>query len=196
MFNYIKGSFISSGDGYVVIESGSIGYTVFTSLNTVGRLTANAEVKLYTYLYLREGIMDLYGFATEEERSMFLNLISISGVGPKAAISVLSVAPPEKIALAILTGDSKLIQKAQGVGAKVSQRIVMELKDKIDKNIDTSSLGEEEEFTLAESASSSEALSALMVLGYSQAEAKKALSSAGESDSTEEMIKKALKELI
>ena len=196
MFNYIKGTYISSGSGYVVIENGGIGYTVFTSLNTIGRLSDAEEVKLYTYLYLREGIMDLYGFATEEEKTMFLNLISISGVGPKAAVAILSVAPPEKIALAILTGDYKLIQKAQGVGLKVSQRVVMELKDKLKNTIDTSSLSDEDIPEVFTGGRLEEALGALIVLGYSEQEAKKALSGADETKSTEEIIKGALKALL
>ena len=196
MFNYIKGTYISSGSGYVVIENGDIGYTVFTSLNTIGRLSDTEEVKLYTYLYLREGIMDLYGFATEEEKTMFLNLISISGVGPKAAVAILSVAPPEKIALAILTGDYKLIQKAQGVGLKVSQRVVMELKDKLKNTIDTSSLSDEDIPEVFTGGRLEEALGALIVLGYSEQEAKKALSGADETKSTEEIIKGALKALL
>ncbi len=196
MFNYIKGTYISSGSGYVVIENGGIGYTVFTSLNTIGRLSDTEEVKLYTYLYLREGIMDLYGFATEEEKTMFLNLISISGVGPKAAVAILSVAPPEKIALAILTGDYKLIQKAQGVGLKVSQRVVMELKDKLKNTIDTSSLSDEDIPEVFTGGRLEEALGALIVLGYSEQEAKKALSGADETKSTEEIIKGALKALL
>ncbi len=196
MFNYIKGTYISSGSGYVVIENGGIGYTVFTSLNTIGMLSDTEEVKLYTYLYLREGIMDLYGFATEEEKTMFLNLISISGVGPKAAVAILSVAPPEKIALAILTGDYKLIQKAQGVGLKVSQRVVMELKDKLKNTIDTSSLSDEDIPEVFTGGRLEEALGALIVLGYSEQEAKKALSGADETKSTEEIIKGALKALL
>ncbi len=195
MFNYIKGTFVSSGDGFVVIENGGIGYTVYTSLNTIGKISGKENAKLYTYLYLREGIMDLYGFATEEEKTMFLNLISISGVGPKAAVSILSVAAPEKIALAILTADYKLIQKAQGVGVKVAQRVVMELKDKLKNTVDVSAVSEQSaEVVLGGSVD--EAFGALLVLGYSETEAKKALSGADASETTEEIIKSALKALL
>ncbi len=194
MFNYIKGLFVSSGDGYVVIETGGIGFNVYTSLNTLGKMTGKDNVTLYTYLYLREGIMDLYGFYSEEERTMFMQLISISGVGPKAAVSVLSVAPPEKIALAILTGDYKLIQKAQGVGVKVAQRIVMELKDKLKgMNIDES---EAVTVEISDISGKSEALSALVVLGYSENEAKKALSGIDPALDTETIIKEALKAML
>jgi len=193
MFDYIKGSFINSGDGYVVIENNGIGYTVYTSLNSLGAFTLKTEVKAYTYLYLREGIADIYGFSTEEERKMFLHLLSISGVGPKAAISILSVAPPEKIAIAILTGDHKLIQKAQGVGVKVAQRVVMELKDKL-KGIEVNTDDLPPEIITTDN--SGEALSALIVLGYSEAEAKRAIAKADLSGDTESIIKSALKAML
>ena len=138
--------------------------------------------------------MDLYGFATEEERTMFLQLISISGVGPKAAVSILSVASPEKIALAKLTGDYKLIQKAQGVGVKVAQRVVMELKDKLKGMNVTAEDGEVLE--VVSSAGKDEALNALIVLGYSEHEAKKALMGIDPALDTEDIIKAALKAML
>ncbi|MBP3362118.1 MAG: Holliday junction branch migration protein RuvA [Clostridia bacterium] len=193
MYNYIKGKYICSGDGFIVVETGGIGYTIYTSLNTIGRFSSKDNITVYTYLYLREGIMDLYGFATEEERKMFLHLISISGVGPKAAISILSVAPPESIAIAILNGDSKLIQKAQGVGPKVAQRVVMELKDKlkgIEINVD------DMPFIPESDDNRSEALSALLVLGYTEAEAKAAVKDISCGLTTEEIIKNALKAML
>ena len=190
MFNYIKGKYISSGDGYIVVETGGIGYNIYTSLNSVTTFTSRDEIKVYTYLYLREGIADIYGFATEEEKQMFLHLISISGVGPKAAISILSVAPSERIALAIITGDSKLIQKAQGIGPMVAQRVVMELKDKL-KGIEINTDDIPAEIPVTDNAS--EALSALLVLGYSENEAKKAISKADSSLDTESLITAALK---
>lgn len=193
MFNYIKGKFICSGDGYIILEAGNIGYTIYTSLNSLGAFTSKDDIKVYTYLYLREGIADIYGFATEEERKMFLHLLSISGIGPKAAISILSVAPTEKIALAILTGDHKLIQQAQGVGAKVAQRVVMELKDKLKGiEINTDTLPPE----ITTNDCMSEALNALIVLGYSEAEAKKAIGKADASLDTEGIIKSALKSML
>lgn len=193
MFNYIKGKFICSGDGYIVIEAGNIGYTIYTSLNSLGALSGKDDVKVYTYLYLREGIADIYGFSTEEEKRMFLHLLSISGIGPKAAVSILSVAPPEKIALAILTGDHKLIQKAQGVGTKVAQRVVMELKDKL-KGIEINT--EELPSDIQSTDNASEALNALLVLGYSESEAKKAIGKTDTTLDTESIIKAALKAML
>ncbi|MBQ7975660.1 MAG: Holliday junction branch migration protein RuvA [Clostridia bacterium] len=193
MFDFIKGKYVYSGDGFVVIENNGIGFTVYTSLNSLGAFTQKSDIKAYTYLYLREGIADIYGFSTEEERKMFLHLLTISGVGPKAAISILSVAPPEKIAIAILTGDHKLIQKAQGVGVKVAQRVVMELKDKLKGiEINTDDMPAE----IISTDNSGEALNALLVLGYSEAEAKRALSKADLTGDTETIIKSALKAML
>lgn len=193
MFNYIKGKYISACDGYIVVENGGIGYNIYTSLNSITAFTSNDEIKVYTYLYLREGIADIYGFATEEEKQMFMHLLSISGVGPKAAISILSVAPSEKIALAIITGDSKLIQKAQGIGPKVAQRVVMELKDKL-KGIEINTDDMPVEIPTTDNIS--EALSALLVLGYSESDAKKALSKQDSALDTEILIKAALKSML
>lgn len=193
MFNYIKGKYISSGDGFMVVENNGIGYTIYTTLNSLGAFVDKNDIKVYTYLYLREGIADIYGFATDEERNMFLHLLSISGVGPKAATSILSVAPPEKIALAILTDDHKLIQKAQGVGAKVAQRVVMELKDKL-KGIEINTDDLPAEISISDN--TSEALNALIVLGYSETEAKRAISKADTTADTETIIKSALKAML
>ena len=193
MFNYIKGKYISSYDGCIIVENNGIGYNIYTSLNSITAFTSKDEIKVYTYLYLREGIADIYGFATEEEKQMFMHLISISGVGPKAAISILSVAPSERIALAIVTGDSKLIQKAQGIGPKVAQRVVMELKDKL-KGIEINTDDIPADIPTTDNVS--EALSALLVLGYSENDAKKALSKQDGSLDTESLIKAALKSML
>ncbi len=193
MFNYITGTLTESGDGYVVVECGGIGYTIYTTNTTTALLRIGEEVKVYTYLYLREGIMDLYGFSTAKERDMFLSLISISGVGPKAAISVLSIAPVETLIVAIVTGDVNLIKTAQGVGPKAAQRIVMELKDKL-KSEDIH-INSENMPSAAESGSKDEALSALVVLGYSAAQARAALSGIDGTLDTESIIKLALRSL-
>ena len=108
MYYYIKGKYITRGENYAVIDNNGIGYKIFTSQTALEQLSKSlGEVTLYTYLYVREDIMDLYGFTTNEEIGMFLNLLSVSGVGPKAALSIMSVASPERLALAIITGDSK-----------------------------------------------------------------------------------------
>lgn len=193
MFNYIKGKYICSGDGYIVVENNGIGYNIYTSLNSLGSFNGKNDVKVYTYLYLREGIADIYGFSSEEEKKLFTQLISISGVGPKAAISILSIATVEAIAAAIITGDSKLIQKAQGIGPKVAQRVVLELKDKL-KGIEINTDELPAEITTSNFAN--EALSALIVLGYSEQEAKKAIAKIDPSLDTEQIIKQALKNML
>ena len=192
MYYYIRGKYITKGENYAVVDNGGIGYKIFTSLSVLERLDPSSETTLYTHLYVREDAMDLYGFPTTEELSMFLNLLSVSGVGPKAALSILSVATPEKFAIAVITNDVKTITKAAGVGPKLAQRVILELKDKL-KTVDAVSSADisDEDFTDERS----EAASALIVLGYSQAEASKAVS-LSEGGSVEELVKNALKKLM
>lgn len=193
MYYYISGTIASRQDGFIVIDNGGIGYKIYTSENTQNELRGSAEAILYTYLHVREDVFDLYGFATNEERSMFLHLMSVSGVGPKAALAVLSVMPPNSVALAVITNDAKSLTKAPGVGAKMAQRIILELKDKL-KNAEIIPAQIAEEISITDS--QSEAVSALMVLGYSQNDAKKAVSGTDASLSTEEIVKQALTNLM
>lgn len=193
MYYYIKGKYITRGDNYAVIDNNGIGYKIFTSHPTLEQLSkAVGDVTMYTHLYIREDVMDLYGFTTNEEIGMFLNLLSVSGVGPKAALAVMSIASPEKLALAIITGDAKTITKAVGVGPKAAQRIILELKDKL-KTADTINADAVRDFDTGDA--KNEAVSALIVLGYSPQEAKKAIASA-EGDNVEEIVKQALKKLM
>ena len=136
MFYYISGTLAHKEDGFAVIDAGGVGYKLLTSLGSLDRLGAvGSDAKMYTHLYVREGVFDLYGFASQEELGMFLLLTGVSGVGPKAALAVLGVLSPAALSLAVVSGDTKSITRANGVGPKVAQRIVMELKDKI-KNED------------------------------------------------------------
>ena len=193
MYYYIKGELILKDAGFVVVDNNGIGYKIFTSGYTMANLSEKI-VTLYTYLHVREDIFGLYGFSTNDELSMFLNLISVSGVGPKAALSILSVMSPMSLAAAIITGDAKALTKANGVGAKMAQRVILELKDKL-KNADIipDTLTKEE---VINSGSPEEAVSALMVLGYSQNDAKRAVASVDQSLSTEEIITLALKKMM
>ncbi len=193
MYYYIKGKYITRGENYAVIDNNGIGYKIFTSQTALEQLSKSlGEVTLYTYLYVREDIMDLYGFTTNEEIGMFLNLLSVSGVGPKAALSIMSVASPERLALAIITGDSKTITKAAGVGPKVAQRVILELKDKIKTS---EAIDSEMAEDIEASDTFSEAVSALTVLGYSAQEAKQAVSKSS-GNTLEELIKNSLKRLM
>lgn len=197
MFAYIRGTLQNKQSDFIVLESNGIGYKIFTSLSTLNDLGAfGDEIIIYTHLYVREDIINLYGFGSKEELSMFELLISVSGVGPKAAISLLSCISPSKFSLAVVTDDVKTLTKAPGIGNKMAQRIILELKDKIKKeNItDTGS-----KFDVADGKGDtkvSEAISALMVLGYTSSEASKAVSSSYTEDmDLEDIIKNSLKAL-
>lgn len=196
MFAYIKGTLENKCKDHIVIESGGIGYKVFTSLismEAIGQLGDN--IKAYTTLYVREDIMNLYGFATLEELSMFELLISVSGIGPKAAISLLSTLTPARFGFAVITDDANILAQAQGIGKKTAQRIILELKDKIKKqNIDNSEISKDKRSSLeCESNNVSESINALMILGYNKTEATKAITKINYEDlSIEEIIKEAL----
>ncbi len=186
--------------GLAVIDANGVGYACFTSQNTLAALQEGKRARLYTCLYVREDIFDLYGFAQEEELAYFKLLISVSGVGPKAALSILSVANPSQIALSVLTGDAALFVQAPGIGKKIAQRIVLELRDKMTKE-QLSAAGEREpEGTAggaaAESDTVNEAVSALVALGYSRPEALKAMEGMDTAGAgAEDMIKYCLKKL-
>lgn len=198
MYYYIRGRLAEKGDNYLVIDNSGIGYMIYTSVNCLERAGAvGGEMTVYTYLNIREDAQELYGFYSEEERKMFLLLTSVSGVGPKAGLALLSVAEPEKLAAAIITGDEKLLTKAAGVGPKAAKRIILELKDKIDN--EALGLSDTVGETVTEEIiadSRAEAMSALTVLGYNAQEAKTVLLKLDASLSTEELIKKALAQLM
>ncbi|AUS97917.1 Holliday junction branch migration protein RuvA [Clostridium thermosuccinogenes] len=199
MIAYIKGKIAYKHNEYIIVETNGIGYKIFTSLSSVQAMgPVGDEVKMYTYLYVREDIMSLYGFCTQEELSMFELLISVSGVGPKAAVSLLSSITPSKFSLAVITDDAKTLTKAQGVGSKMAQRIILELKDKIKKEqlVATEKLKEESVPADGENTRIPEAISALMVLGYTPIEASRAVSAVYSDDmDLESIIKNALKGL-
>lgn len=194
MYYYIKGELAIKGDNFAVIDNGGVGYKLYTSAKTLGSFREGDRVTLYTYLNVHEDVFDLYGFASEEEHTMFIDLLSVSGVGPKAALAVLSVMAPKELALAVMTKDTKLLTKAQGVGAKMAQRIVLELLDKL-KNSDIVP-DESNAQSVISTDAQSEAVSALMVLGYSQNDAKNAVSGIDDTLKTEEIVKRALVKLM
>ncbi|MBR4941648.1 MAG: Holliday junction branch migration protein RuvA [Clostridia bacterium] len=196
MFYYIEGTVAIVEDGVVVLDCGGVGYKLGVSRTSMSRAKIGQKLRLYTVVHIREDAFDLYGFPEKEEKKFFLMLTDISGVGPKAALSILSCASPDKLALAIMTGDEKLITSAQGVGKKLAQRIILELRDKVAKETES----DPAEFAVAESVvtdskgARSSAVSALMVLGYSRQEAVAAVATVGEDvTATEEIIRIALK---
>lgn len=197
MIYSVKGTLIHKEPSLAVIECGGVGYACRTTFSTLSQLgSVGSEASLLTYLHVREDNIELFGFATAQELNCFKMLLTVSGVGPKAALAILSDISPEKFALTIATGDVKSITKTKGIGPKLAQRIVLELKDKIAKEQQLISSGEELDFTPVMSGSNSgEAISALVVLGYSQSEATSIISKLDPSLSVEDMIKQALKQL-
>lgn len=194
MYYYIKGNLAYKGENFAVIEAAGVGYKIYTSSFALQSLAASgSETTMYTHLYVREDIQDLYGFPTIEEKNMFMTLLSVSGVGPKAALAILSAASPSALATAVVTNNAKVITKAQGVGPKLAQRIILELKDKL-KSDDIQEMVYSDTDVIS-SDNLSEAVSALMVLGYSQNDAKKAVSGADASMNVEDIIKTALTKL-
>lgn len=194
MYYYIKGELVLRKENFAVIDNGEVGYKLYASAKTLESFREGDKVTLYTYLNVHEDVFDLYGFATEDEQAMFLRLLSVSGVGPKAALAVLSVVTPKELALAVITKDSKILTKAAGVGVKMAQRIILELADKL-KDSEILPDGENTATSISTDAQS-EAVSALMVLGYSQNEAKSAVSGIDQSLKTEEIVKSALVKLM
>lgn len=194
MYYYIKGELVLKQDNFAVVDNGGVGYKIYTSQSSLAGISQGANVTFYTHLYVREDIFDIYGFVTNDELTMFLNLLSVSGVGPKAALAILSAMTPQQLVLAVITSDAKTLTKANGVGAKMAQRVILELKDKL-KNVDiVPDEAMAEEFISEDSGG--EAVSALMVLGYSQQEAKKAVSKVDLTLPTEEIVKQALLKLM
>ncbi len=180
-----------------VIECGGVGYACKTTLNTVGELKGRETATLYTYLAVREDAIELFGFFDPEELECFRLLTSVSGVGSKFALAILSTLTPDRVALAIASEDVKAFTGVKGVGNKIAQRIVMELKDKIAK--DSAFIGGKSGPDLAAiskpSSNVSDALAALVVLGYSQSEAASCLGKMDASLPVDELIRRALREL-
>ena len=199
MFYYIKGELVHTDPTTAVVDCSGIGYKMTISKNTLSHLTRLGEkVCLYTYFYVREDALDLVGFYSEAELEAFKLLITVSGVGPKAALAILSVLTPEKFALAVAMGDSKAIAKAQGVGGKTAARVVLELKEKVAKTFPAESASAETAEPITEElvfGNTDEAISALMVLGYSRQEAQAALKGVDPLLSLEDMIKAALRKM-
>ena len=192
MIDQISGKIISINDSYVVLEVGGLGIKVNISANFASKLVNEDLITLVTYLNVREDSLDLYGFKNDSERNLFLMLISISGIGPKLAVSILSGVELDELKSNILSGDIKSLTSIPGVGAKTAKRIIIELKDKLSKTI-TTELGFEDDFA---SKISKDVLSALVGLGYSESmatEVIKRIKPAKSNKSIESLIKESLK---
>lgn len=193
MIYSVRGKLIHTDGEMAVVECGGVGYACKTTFYTLQKIAGESEVMLYTYLAVRENDVDLFGFSTTEELRCFKMLITVSGVGPKAALSILSSNSPSQFALTVATGDHKSLTKCKGIGAKTAQRIVLELKDKIAKE-NTISVrgGDTVSAAPVMGGALQEAVTALIVLGYSEGEAAQALAGADPNAAVEELIKKAL----
>ena len=209
MFYHIRGSLEHLDPTFAVVEAGGVGYKLTISQTTYDAMPPHLtvseapQVKLLTYMAVREDGIELFGFSTQEELSAFKMLLSVSGVGPKAAMSILSLLTPEKFALAVCTDDKKTISKASGIGPKTAARIILELKDKLTKETAAQGLdiasrsGASVNSTINVPQSAfNDAVDALMVLGYSRSEALDALRGIDPSTPLEDMIRNALKKLM
>ncbi len=199
MFEYIKGQYVGMSKDYIIIENENKGYKIHTSGSTMAQMpNINEAVKIYIEQIVREDYIGLYGFLTEEEREMFNLLLTINGVGSRATLSLLSISNVNNLKLAIINGDYGTLMKAPGIGKKIAQRIVLELKDKISKLNNTEVVSEglmgANEFNINKNYS--EALEALMGLGFTQKETEKALKDIDINRSLEEIIKNSLKHLM
>lgn len=197
MLYSVRGKLIAIESNAAVVECGGVGYLCQTTMNTLKAVKLNTEVTLYTYLNVREDAVDLFGFATKAELETFKNLISVSGVGPKAGLAVLSELSPEQVAMAIASDDLKTITRAQGIGKKIAQRIVLELKDKLAK-----AAKEDSSFTQAAQNSVNvstgnvpKAIEALGVLGYSPSDVSPVLATLDSALPVEQLISLTLKQM-
>lgn len=194
MYAYIKGNLDTKTNSYVIIETGGIGYKIFMSLKAIQSLgEVGNSVKVYTHYYVREDNISLYGFTSNEELRMFELLLSVSGIGAKSAIAMLSQISPSSFALAVISNDVSKLVKIPGIGNKTAERIILELKDKL-KTEEAISASEEIEVAIKEDSKNGEIIAALQVLGYTRKEIDKVLEKI-DMDSTgiEDAIKQALK---
>lgn len=193
MFTYISGKIADKANNYVVIDNGGIGYKIFMAPNVIEKLPDVGEnQKIHTYYYVREDNISLYGFLSNEELRMFELLLSVSGIGAKSAIQILSSITPSSFALAVISNDVSQIVKIPGIGSKTAARIILELKDKL-KTEQAVCKNEKVEKAIREDEKDSEAITALQVLGYTRKEIEKALEKIEIQDlSVEEIIRKAL----
>ena len=192
MYEYIKGALVEAGPTYAVVDCGGVGYWLNISVNTYSKISAEKEVCLYVHLIVREDAHLLYGFYSKEERVLFRQLISVSGIGANTANVMLSSMTVDEIVGAIRTGNDEAIRRVKGIGTKTAQRVIIELKDKVGTS------GAAESCVFASGAVKEEALAALVMLGFVKAQASKVLDkivAGGGNRTVEELIKLALKQL-
>ena len=197
MYAYLNGIVAEKGQNTLVIDVNGVGYLLSVSMNTLQETPpAGEKMKVYTYLSVREDAMELFGFASREEREMYLRLLSVSGIGPKVALSILGAMPLRDLTLAIVTGDVTSLSRAPGVGKKTAQRLALELKDKVEQSDLDYAPAASGAFTPVQEDAAQEALAALQALGYTAAEAARAVGQVrGQSDSANELVRLALRSM-
>lgn len=200
MYSYIKGELVEIMDDVIVVEAGQIGYNIHIPASMIDNFTGTGQdVKIYTYLHVKEDDMQLYGFLTRDDLNIFKLLLGVSGIGPKGALAVLSVMTPDDLRFAVLGEDAKAIAKAPGIGNKTAQRVILELKDKLslEDAFEAKTAHVAETNTNSLSNVKNEAVQALTALGYSASEALKAVNGVEltEDITVEEVLKEALKQM-
>ena len=202
MIAYLKGTLEEIGNDYVVVDVNNIGYQIKVSLRVIEGLPGlGSMVKIHTYTYVREDIIALYGFLTKDDLQMFLLLLGVNGVGPKGALSILSVFDAQELRVAIISQDSKTIAKAPGIGAKTAQRMLIDLKDKVSAEETFEKMGEQTadvlKTTMENNSVRSDAIEALTALGYSASESLKAVNAVEitEGMSSDAVLKQALRHM-
>lgn len=201
MYAYIKGELAEKNIDHIVVEAGGIGYLIYVPAQSIDYLPDEGDqIKVYTYLYIREDAMVLYGFLTKDDLEIFKMLITVSGIGPKGGLGILSTLSADDLRFAILSGDSKTISKAPGIGAKTAQRVIIDLKDKMsleeafEKKLENNADGVQKTLNTS---TKNDAVLALSALGYSSAESLKAVSKVDITDDmdVEDVLKLALKNM-
>lgn len=199
MYSYIKGTLEEISEGQIVIDNHGIGYQILIPSAMAGDLpSVGNEIKIYTYLHVKEDGVALFGFPAKETLALFLLLLKVNGIGPKGALGILSALSPDDLRFAVLAGDAKAISKAPGIGAKSAQRIILELKDKMDFETGVyESVAEGGGAAPRDGAAQNEAVQALVALGYSSSEAVSAIAAANvpKDADTEEVLKAALRQM-
>ena len=198
MFYYVNGTVAEIEAGLAVIDCSGVGYACATTNYTLSQLKKGERAKLYTYLNVREDAMEMFGFASQSELRSFKMLIGVSGVGPKAALSILSSTTPQQLSMAVVMGDEKALTAAPGIGKKIAQRIILELKDKLIKEQGGSEAGSGAAAAMpAQNNKAGEAAAALAVLGYGSQEIAAALKGIDmDALPLEEIIRQALKKMV
>lgn len=192
MYSYIKGTLEEAAQDGITVECCGIGYKIYASASCIDGVPIGSAVKIYLHQTVREDDISLYGFADTQERAMFQRLLSVSGVGAKSALSMISGIGAHSIALAIVTGDVKTLTRAAGVGNKLAQRMILELRGSIDNDELISAPAAKKAGGAASEDMAQEAITAVMALGFTRAEAVSAISAAGAAGSVEELIRRAL----